>query len=60
MRKPLNIGLVLFENLTQLDLTGPYEVLSQLPGAAVDLTAADLQPVRDGKGLAIVPTQTFL
>jgi cyclohexyl-isocyanide hydratase len=25
--------MLLFPNLTQLDLTGPYEVLARLPGA---------------------------
>ena len=26
-------GMLVFPNLTQLDLTGPYEVLARLPGA---------------------------
>ena len=29
----LRSGLLVFPNLTQLDLTGPYEVLARLPGA---------------------------
>ena len=29
----LNIGSLLFENLDQIDLTGPFEVLSRLPNA---------------------------
>jgi cyclohexyl-isocyanide hydratase len=29
----LNIGSLLFENLDQIDLTGPYEVLSNIPNA---------------------------
>ena len=28
----LRSGLLVFPNLTQLDLTGPYEVLARLPG----------------------------
>jgi cyclohexyl-isocyanide hydratase len=30
----LQIGFILFPNLTQLDLTGPWEVFSKLPGAS--------------------------
>jgi cyclohexyl-isocyanide hydratase len=30
-------GLLVFPNLTQLDLTGPYEVLARIPGAQVEL-----------------------
>jgi cyclohexyl-isocyanide hydratase len=26
-------GMLVFPNMTQLDLTGPYEVLARLPGA---------------------------
>lgn len=55
----LDIGLVLFPRLTQLDLTGPYEVFSRLPGARVHLTAATLAPVVSERGLAIMPTVTF-
>src|SRR4051812_29698731 len=55
----MRIGFVLFPRLTQLDLTGPYEVLSQLPGAEVQLVAKTLDPVRSERGLAIVPTATF-
>jgi hypothetical protein len=29
----LNIGSLLFEDLDQIDLTGPFEVLSRLPNA---------------------------
>ena len=53
------IGFVLFPGLTQLDLTGPYEVLTRLPGAAVHLVWKDLAPVRSDRGLEIVPTDTF-
>ena len=42
----LNVGMVLFPALTQLDLTGPHEVLARLPGARVHLVAASLAPVR--------------
>lgn len=53
------IGMVLFPNLTQLDLTGPFEVFSRLPGAEVQLVAATLEPVRSERGLRLLPTHTF-
>jgi len=56
---PLTVGLVLFPDLTQLDLTGPYEVFARLPGATVHLVAASPEPVRSEKGLTIVPDATF-
>jgi len=51
--------MLLFRNLTQLDLTGPHEVLSRLPGARVHLVAASREPAVSESGLAIVPTATF-
>lgn len=50
---------VLFPNLTQLDLTGPFEVFRRLPEAEVHLVAATEEPVESEGGLAIVPTMTF-
>src|SRR5215471_6478600 len=53
---PFRIGFVLFPRLTQLDLTGPYEVLSRMPDAEIDLVASTCDPVQSDRGLAIVPT----
>jgi cyclohexyl-isocyanide hydratase len=55
----LTVGFVLFPNLTQLDLTGPYEVFARLPGARVHLVAQALTPVRSERGLTISPDMTF-
>jgi cyclohexyl-isocyanide hydratase len=55
----LTFGFVLFPNLTQLDLTGPYEVFARLPGAKVCLVASTLAPVRSERGLTICPDVTF-
>ena len=38
------IGMVLFPNLTQLDLTGPYEVFCRMPNTRVHLVAASHEP----------------
>ena len=48
-------GLLVFPNLTQLDLTGPYEVLARLPGAETLLLWKNLDPVRSEHGLTIQP-----
>ena len=56
---PLSVGMVLFPRLTQLDLTGPYEVFARMPRTQVHLIAASLEPVRSEHGLAIVPTADF-
>jgi cyclohexyl-isocyanide hydratase len=52
-------ALLLFPDLTQLDLTGPYEVLSRVPGMTCKLVAKTRAPVASEFGLAIVPTATF-
>jgi len=56
---PLSIGMVLFPNLTQLDLTGAYEVLARMPDTRVHLVASTLHPVRSEWGLTISPDATF-
>ena len=53
--RALTVGMVLFPDLTQLDLTGPYEVLARLPNVRVHLLAASMAPVRSEHGLAICP-----
>ena len=55
----IHIGFLLYPGLTQLDLTGPYEVLHRVPGARAHLVWKTLEPVQSDSGLAILPTQTF-
>lgn len=55
----LNIGSLLFEDLDQIDLTGPFEVLSRLPNATHRIYARSTGPVRDGMGLRIAPDATL-
>ena len=59
MPEPLNIGFLLFPRLTQLDLTGPFEVFARLPGAAVRLVWKTLDPVKADTGLSVLPDTTF-
>jgi cyclohexyl-isocyanide hydratase len=55
----ITVGMVLFPNLTQLDLTGPYEVFARMPDTVVMLVAETLAPVRSERGLTITPDTTF-
>jgi cyclohexyl-isocyanide hydratase len=55
----MHIGMLLFTDLTQLDLTGPFEVFHRLPDTTVHLIAKTRDPVRAEGGLAIVPTTTL-
>lgn len=59
MNRPLQIGLLLFPDVTQLDLTGPWDVFARTPGVECHLIWKDLQPVRSDRGLSILPTTTF-
>ena len=54
-----NIGFVIFPNLTQLDFTGPLQVLHRLPGSRVHIIAKSLEPVPSDCGLGLMPTTTF-
>ncbi len=53
------IGLLIFPQMTQLDMTGPYEVLARTPNSTVDLVAKTLDPVKTDRGMQIVPTVTY-
>jgi cyclohexyl-isocyanide hydratase len=59
MATPRHIGMLIFPRLTQLDMTGPYEVLARLPNTTIDLVARDLEPVKTDRGMQIVPTVTY-
>ncbi len=66
-----NIGFVIFPGITQLDFTGPFEVLcrlatppsiavpSRFPQARTHVIAKTMLPVASDRGLGIVPTCTF-
>jgi cyclohexyl-isocyanide hydratase len=53
------IGMLIFAELTQLDMTGPYEVLARLPNTKVLLVAHTMAPVKTDRGMQIVPSVTF-
>src|SRR5262249_50820036 len=53
------VGLVIFPELTQLDFTGPQQVLARLPQSAMHIVAKSADPVLSDSGLSLVPTHTF-
>ncbi|MBA4049110.1 MAG: thiamine biosynthesis protein ThiJ [Sphingomonas sp.] len=56
---PIRVAFLLFPNVTQLDLTGPAQILSRLGNATIDLVATTLDPVATDAGFALVPTARF-
>lgn len=57
--KPFRIGLLLFPEITQLDMTGPYEVFTKFPNVEVHLVAKTMDPVVANGGMQILPTVTL-
>jgi cyclohexyl-isocyanide hydratase len=51
----ITVVMLLFPNLTRLDLTGPYEVFARMPDTVVTLLAETRAPVRSERGLTITP-----
>jgi cyclohexyl-isocyanide hydratase len=55
----IDIGFLVFPKVTQLDLMGPAQVLSRVPGARVHLAWKRLEPVETDVGFTINPTVAF-
>jgi len=55
----VEIGLLVFPNVQQLDLTGPYEVFASCPEARVHLVWKSREPVLSSTGLSLRSTATF-
>jgi len=55
----LHIGSLLFEGVDQIDLTGPFEVLSRIPNSTYRIYGKTAAPVRDLKGLRLTPDATL-
>ncbi len=54
-----NVGFVIFPQLTQLDFTGPLQVLARLPQSSMHIVAKSEAPVPSDCGLRLLPTNTF-
>jgi cyclohexyl-isocyanide hydratase len=59
MSAPFRAGFLVFPDITQLDLTGPWEVLSGLPDTETRLVWKEAGPVRAVKGLTLLADTSF-
>ena len=59
MASPLAIGALIFEQMDQLDFTGPFEVLCRLPDSAFHIIGQTTSPIRDARGLILTPEHTL-
>lgn len=55
----IDIAFLVYPDVTQLDLTGPFEVLRRLPGARPRLVWKEREAVRSDSGLQLMPDATF-
>ena len=56
MTNTTNIVFVLFDNVTQLDFSGPVQFLSRLPGAKTHVVSKHGEAVTTDCGFSILPT----
>jgi cyclohexyl-isocyanide hydratase len=52
---PLSVGCLIFEQMDQIDFTGPFEVLSRMPDTTIQVIGKEVVPVRDIQGLRLFP-----
>jgi cyclohexyl-isocyanide hydratase len=55
----LHLGAILFSQMDQADFTGPFEVLSRIPDSTFHILAKERAPIRDTRGLVLIPEQTL-
>src|ERR1051325_7961274 len=55
----LHVCGILFPDLDQADFTGPFEVLSRMPNSTFHVLAQRKEPVRDARGLVMLPEKTL-
>ena len=56
---PVRVAFLVYPNVTQLDLTGPAQVLSRLGDASIDLVWKSREPVPTDSGFDLLPTATL-
>ncbi|HEX4337769.1 MAG TPA: DJ-1/PfpI family protein [Polyangiaceae bacterium] len=59
MTSPLHVGFFIYPGVTQLDATGPAQVLARVPGAVIHVIWKNTSPVPTDAGFAICPTDSF-
>jgi cyclohexyl-isocyanide hydratase len=55
----LQIGFLLFPDVQQLDLTGPYDVLASMPDTSARLVWKTREPIKSSTGMVLSPDTTF-
>ena len=55
----MHVVMLAYPGMTQLDLTGPFEVFARFKELSLHVVWKTLDPVVDGGGLKILPTTTF-
>jgi cyclohexyl-isocyanide hydratase len=53
--QPLSVGCLIYEQMDQIDLTGPFEVLSRMPDTSILIIGKEVAPIRDVQGLRLSP-----
>lgn len=53
------IGLVFFPGMTSLDMVGPQQVFSALPGVQIHRIWKTLDPIKTDDGMMVLPDTTF-
>jgi cyclohexyl-isocyanide hydratase len=53
--RPVDIGMLLFERMDQIDFTGPFCILSRLPDSSLQIIGLTAHAVKDHKGLILTP-----
>ena len=59
MADTIQIGILIYPDVTQLDATGPAQFLARLPGARLHMIWKTRDPVPTDAGFSILPTTTF-
>lgn len=56
---PITVAFLLFPDVTQLDFTGPAQVLSRMGNTTIQLVAKTMAPVPTDSGFPVHPTHTL-
>lgn len=51
----IKVGAIVFPRMDQIDMTGPFAVLSRMPNSSFRLVGKTTDPVRDYHGLGLLP-----
>jgi cyclohexyl-isocyanide hydratase len=59
LEQHLDIGAIIFPRMDQIDLTGPFEVLSRIPNSTFHIVWKERSPIKDIAGLILTPGETL-